>query len=276
MYIKYIFRQRFVLIRITMQQNKPNTIDEKVGRRNEIDSTITGLLNINPADMNEAQKAKLAEWLTSAALQNPDFSKKVLSQGNIYDSLTGSYNRNFLETKGKQAATDYAKSGNPLSVLYVDIDHFKTFNDTYGHAAGDYVLSETAKTLEDNIRTKDMIGFEPRRHDISLKPFRYGGEEFVVLIGAEIHDAENTAERLRYAVQQHDYHLPENIKLEDDKLSRDIRVNVSVGVTDFNHAQENIEGAMQRADKAMYHSKNNGRNRTTSIPFKMPGYSLAA
>jgi|GEM_PF-3031621 len=242
----------------------------------EDNNPILSLIGKNPDDMSKAERMLLAQWLNDAALRDPEFSMNVLSQGDIYDALTGSYNRGFLERSVAKELEKYAGESKPVSIVYLDIDHFKNFNDDYSHAAGDHVLRETAQTLEANIRQKDEEGYERREHDVlrrhdrtecyDKKPYRLGGEEFVIFLKAGEEDARGAAERLRGTIEAHPYHLPENIEVAEDQ-KRDVDVTISIGVTQFVPGQESLADAISRADKAMYHSKQTGRNRVHSLAY---------
>ena len=127
-----------------------------------------------------------------------------------------------------------------LSLLMVDIDHFKKINDEHGHQAGDTVLREVARILKDNLRTVDALG-------------RYGGEEFLALLphtGRE--EATQTAERLRRAIHEHTFRAGD----------RELRATISVGIACYPSAVVDSPHALIReADKALYRAKEQGRNR---------------
>jgi diguanylate cyclase (GGDEF)-like protein len=129
----------------------------------------------------------------------------------------------------------------PLTLLLMDIDHFKKFNDTYGHPVGDLVLQQVAKALQGSIRNTDYCA-------------RYGGEEFVVvLIQADEAQSRVLAERIRKAV--------ESVQIQnDDKI---LRVTVSIGSATFPFDAANKQELIDNSDKAMYASKQGGRNRVS-------------
>lgn len=138
----------------------------------------------------------------------------------------------------------------PLAVIMFDIDFFKRFNDTYGHACGDYVLQTVAKIIRSCIRSKDLAS-------------RYGGEEFTVMLdntGKE--DAMTVADRIRSKVEQFDF-CYEN---------QHVKVTISLGVTEFNSETNPVTSPKQivdQADQALYVSKRNGRNRVTFADEKL-------
>jgi two-component system cell cycle response regulator len=130
----------------------------------------------------------------------------------------------------------------PLSMLLIDIDKFKDFNDTYGHWEGDYVLKKIGEILMKNVREIDMA-------------FRFGGEEFTVILPETKHeDAIIVAERIRKAVAQAVFY-PFTLDGHPDIVSK----TVSIGVTEF-HLEDNIKSFLKRVDNAMYQAKKDGRN----------------
>ena len=137
-----------------------------------------------------------------------------------------------------------------LSVIMFDIDFFKRFNDTYGHACGDYVLQTVAKIIKSNIRDKDMAS-------------RYGGEEFTVLLNeTRMEDAMIVAERIRSKVEQFDFCY------EDQH----VKVTISIGVATFDSKHNPVTSPkllVDQADQALYVSKRSGRNRVTFADSKV-------
>lgn len=156
------------------------------------------------------------------------------------DSLTGLNNRTVLEDSVPQLL----KSSKDISfgVVFADIDNFKSFNDTYGHAVGDLALEVASKTLEQTIRKSDIV-------------IRYGGEEFMVLAyDVDAKKLKALAEELR-------------IMIEASTISRgdlDLNFTMSIGATLLREG-EMLEDTIKRADKAMYESKQNGKNKVTMI-----------
>lgn len=157
------------------------------------------------------------------------------------DPLTGVLNRSTLHTVFKKEVALTQRQHNDLTLLMLDIDFFKTINDTHGHAAGDKALVALTKSLEDTARESDHI-------------FRLGGEEFAILLNStDLKGANLLAERLRKAVQ----------KISVDHQGQDFGLTVSIGLS---HYQENdtLDTLMQRADSALYQAKESGRNKVIS------------
>ncbi len=151
------------------------------------------------------------------------------------DELTQTYNRSFLR--------DFLKKIDPskYQILMFDIDFFKKINDTYGHEAGDYILSEVAQTIKKVIRDNDII-------------IRFGGEEFLIFIHKDINDEKLTKEiayRLRKSIE----------KREFDYNGTIIKVTTSIGVTLHPQNYKSISEAIKKADEMLYLAKGKGRNR---------------
>lgn len=155
------------------------------------------------------------------------------------DVLTGlSTRRHFWEMAEQQLATA-SRHDRPLAVMMLDVDHFKTVNDTYGHAAGDAVLRVISERMRAMVRESDVVG-------------RYGGEEFALML-PETTDAAPLAERLRAAVA--------GTEVPTDQGA--VRVTISVGVS-YRRAGDDLDRLLGRADSALYRSKAEGRNRVTT------------
>ncbi len=128
-------------------------------------------------------------------------------------------------------------------MLFIDLDHFKSINDTYGHAVGDDVLRAVAQTLKDTVRRSDLVG-------------RIGGEEFSVFLpNTQLQGAQQLAETLRVAIENID------IQVEGVRL----KITASIGVAAKTFAQESMQVIQQHADQAMYEAKRGGRNRVSTF-----------
>ncbi len=172
-------------------------------------------------------------------------ARAELHQAAIRDALTRAYNRRFFMARLDIEAARALREHTPLSVMMIDIDHFKSINDNRGHAAGDHVLERLAAVMTTTLRPYDLVA-------------RYGGEEFVALLpGANFGEAGQAAERVRSAIAA---------MTLDDGAARGLHVTASVGVTTLGAADEAPATLLDRADQAMYAAKRGGRDRCVGIP----------
>ena len=205
-----------------------------------------------PADPNLPEKYQrlLEDFLkleadhqkTLRALQIKEIEvRAILAQAHEIantDVLTFLPNRRKIVVELQEEVIRADRYKTSLSLSIMDIDHFKSINDTYGHSIGDDVLRQVSARLREQIRQPDTIG-------------RYGGEEFlIVLPNSEIRAAAEQASRLCQHVRE------ANIDVNDQTLS----VTISIGIAQFRVGQENWEQFLHRADTAMYQAKNNGRD----------------
>ena len=172
----------------------------------------------------------------------------LLEQYARLDGLTGIPNRRHFDELFDKEARRALRDGQPLSVLMIDIDHFKPFNDHYGHGAGDLCLQRVARALTGALmRPADQV-------------FRYGGEEFVGLLpGTDAAGAADVAEQLRAAV--------EALAIPHEHASTAAVVTLSLGVATLDPGQEtasDTQSLLKRADEALYEAKKAGRNRVAS------------
>jgi len=165
---------------------------------------------------------------------------------NTEDGLTGIFNRRYFETKLIEEFDRHIRYNRPLSLIMIDIDHFKKINDSYGHQAGDFILKKLATLIDERIRTIDIAS-------------RYGGEEFCCLLPeTTIDSAMALAEFLRIGVET------EIFQFKDKRL----RITISQGVSEINTDVDSAESLLKLADDALYESKRNGRNRIERMPEK--------
>jgi two-component system cell cycle response regulator len=163
----------------------------------------------------------------------------------LTDELTGLYNRRYVLAHLNELLARGGKDDEQIAVLMLDIDHFKSVNDNYGHPAGDDILRELAARLLRQVRSVDLVA-------------RLGGEEFVaVMPETNLMDATAVAERLRVAVNAE----PFTVKASGERLP----VTISIGVAATDDADEGIDALLKRADDGLYAAKNGGRNRVVSV-----------
>jgi len=159
------------------------------------------------------------------------------------DPLTGLPNRAELDSSLPARVKAARAAGRPLSVLFIDLDHFKHVNDRFGHEVGDLCLAAAAQTLRRHVRATDLLA-------------RYGGEEFVLLLeGADRGVACSLASELRAAVEREGRSID----------GHEVRMTVSLGIAEIG-ADEDAAGVLRRADAALYRAKGEGRNRFVSDP----------
>ncbi len=167
--------------------------------------------------------------------------KEMYKQLAILDGLTQIYNRRYFDENLPREIERAKRYGHPLSLLMIDIDHFKNFNDTEGHLAGDWALKKTAQIIAGSIRASDLV-------------FRYGGEEFVVILPeTDKMGAIVVAKRIRVNVSL--------AKFLDSKIMPTKYITVSIGISAFPEDAQNSKDLIERADKCLYVAKDLGRDR---------------
>lgn len=160
----------------------------------------------------------------------------------VMDALTGLHNRRYLEACLPDVVDAAVNRGKFLSVLTLDVDFFKSVNDTYGHDAGDRVLQELAGRLRSSLRSSDLV-------------CRAGGEEFVVVLaGTDLPAAERVGERVRKAVAAKPFLVAPGCNLN---------ITVSLGVASLASVDDGADDLLKRADQALYRAKRDGRNRVS-------------
>jgi two-component system cell cycle response regulator len=162
----------------------------------------------------------------------------------VTDTLTGLHNRRYFETHASSAVDQALQRRRPLSLLILDIDHFKSINDSWGHDAGDDVLREFAHRVRKNLRGIDL-------------PCRIGGEEFVVVMpDTDMSVATVVAERVRRRIERDLFVVQSGL--------RSVGVTVSIGAASLSSNEDTLQSILKRADQALYKAKNEGRNRVVA------------
>lgn len=210
----------------------------------DLGNVVTGILK-DTKKMVETN-AELKEQLGTSAKQVSELKQNLdnVKKEAMTDGLTGIANRKAFDKAISDQIDEAVTNGTPLTLLMIDIDFFKKFNDTYGHQIGDQVLRLVARTLVDNVKGRDTAA-------------RYGGEEFAILLpetpaagGVKVGDM------LRKSVESKEVIN----KTTNESLGR---ITLSIGVSEY-HKDEGITSFIERADTALYASKKGGRNRVTS------------
>jgi diguanylate cyclase len=162
----------------------------------------------------------------------------VTTEEALRDPLTGAFNRLAYDRRAALEVARWSSDGSPLSMIVCDIDHFKRINDTFGHTAGDKVLKEVVRLLQEQLRSSDFVA-------------RYGGEEFVVLLnGADADAALHIAEKLRRTIKAAPFR----------SRGERVAVTISCGVGTFSN-DDTLEDVFERTDGALYAAKTAGRDR---------------
>lgn len=190
------------------------------------------------AEQNDALKGKLESSSLEINQLREDLAN--VRQESLTDALTGIANRKMFDNTLHECAGAALENGVPLSLMLLDIDHFKKFNDTFGHQLGDKVLQLVAHTLTQCVKGRDL-------------PARYGGEEFAVILPqTNLDDATTLADQVRLSVAQR--------KIVRKSTGQDLgTITMSVGVSAYVPG-ENLQDLIARADEALYAAKNAGRN----------------
>jgi diguanylate cyclase (GGDEF)-like protein len=200
---------------------------------------------VRVAEESEARYVELEQRMMSLQRENLDLvvRNRTLSEVSSRDSLTGLYNRWFVIEKLDSELNRAMRHGSPMSLLMLDVDHFKRVNDTFGHAAGDQVLQGIGKVLRDSCRVYDVAG-------------RYGGEEFcIVLPETKPGNTSVVAERIRSRL--------ESTEIPCGETSIVVTASIGIAGMDTPADSEVLSPAalLDRADRALYSAKNRGRNR---------------
>lgn len=196
---------------------------------------------IMPVDYNE-MAARVKTQIRRKRYQDALKSnyRQTISRS-ITDALTGLYNRHYLNNHLDNLVRQSLNNNKPMSIMILDMDHFKSVNDAYGHDIGDEVLKQTAEIIVKSIRSSDLAA-------------RLGGEEFVVLMPETDHDqAKEAAERIRRTM--------ESTSMKVSHSVGQLNKTVSIGVAFMNDMGDNGQSMLKRADEALYKAKEGGRNR---------------
>jgi diguanylate cyclase (GGDEF)-like protein len=233
------------------------TIEDAVGKRPELESLLQAescdeaSIRVDEGDALRFYQARLSPITNrrrapiGRVLVLSDATEQVLLMRRLQDlattdELTGAYNRRHFLEVGKAEIARAWRYGHPISIIILDVDHFKRVNDTWGHEAGDHVLREACRVLKSALRSVDILG-------------RHGGEEFaILLLETPPAQAVGVAERLRALVAE------QRMKVAGDA---EVSLTVSIGLAGATRgSEEDIDLLIRRADAAMYKAKEAGRN----------------
>jgi diguanylate cyclase (GGDEF)-like protein len=217
--------------------DNPKSVEEILQEAN----IALSLMNLNYEQMNKALVATKLE-LQKLTRELAEKNRRLEKLAHI-DGLTEVYNHRYFQNYLEKEVSRADRNEKSISLVMIDVDHFKAFNDVHGHLAGDFILKELCRLIQGKLREYDLLS-------------RYGGEEFaVVLPETEKADAETVAEKLRQSIEDHLFAGPEG----------EYQITVSMGVASIQPVKDTFKrnDLIDFADRAMYESKRKGRNRVT-------------
>ncbi|WP_037245732.1 diguanylate cyclase [Rhodopirellula baltica] len=232
------------ILRLTGRDGIHRVFSVNAGPIGEDEKQKGALVTFQDVTHVEKHRLELENMLSMLRLSKDEIQKKnqELEILATRDALTGCLNRRAFFERMEEMLTDYRNAGRPLSCFMVDIDHFKSVNDTYGHHAGDEVLRKVSKVLRD-------------LHEENQVVCRYGGEEFCVMLpGHDLDEAMEQSERTRLAVM--------NIRLEDPES---LRLTASLGVSELKFGATDVQSLINQADSCLYVAKRGGRNQSVAF-----------
>lgn len=227
-----------------IQTKAPDTVraivSGQIDVREMVDAINTSLLHrfiLKPWD-NEYFRVQMLEALANHSTLR---AKRELETLSITDAVTSLKNHRYFQDRLRLEVERSLRHKHPLALAMLDIDHFKTINDRYGHPVGDLLLRALAQRILDQLRSIDIVA-------------RYGGEEFVIIMPDTQHeDAINVAERIRKTFEKNEFQFPH---------ISPIKVTLSVGVASLGDAIKSAPDLITAADTRLYQAKRQGRNQT--------------
>ncbi|HHM24276.1 MAG TPA: sensor domain-containing diguanylate cyclase [Bacteroidetes bacterium] len=197
-------------------------------------------INGEPYSQTDLEMVTLITNIVAVAVANARLYQRV-KEISITDELTSLYNYRYFRMRLRDEVFRSQRTGRPLSLVILDVDYFKNYNDNLGHPAGDQVLKQIARILKNSVRDTDVVA-------------RYGGEEFcVILPEVDVQGARAFGERLRKNIEDYPFYKEE--------IQPGGKLTVSLGAATYPQDATMINELLVRADKALYHAKNSGRNR---------------
>jgi diguanylate cyclase (GGDEF)-like protein len=229
-----------------MEEYQESSIHAAIAAPLMIGNRFLGVIGVMNSDrsrkFSEREKDLMSMFAQQAAIavENAQLYEQQKQEARI-DVMTGIFNRRGFREMGNREINRAIRFDRSLAAIFLDIDHFKVVNDTYGHPIGDLVLKELADRLKQNLRKIDLLG-------------RYGGEEFVIILPeTDTECALDVAERLRKIVEQTPF-TPDDLSLW---------ITISQGVSILNKENQDLKTLVKQADEATYQSKEAGRNLVT-------------
>lgn len=228
----------------------------KVQKPEDMREIVQSVMSDTRDILERNQKLELELDKSSALMQGLQRDLEQVRKEAMTDGLTGLSNRKAFDASIARVTEEAQSTGSTFTLLMVDIDHFKTFNDNYGHQIGDQVLRLVARTLVEGVKGRDISA-------------RYGGEEFAIILpDTTLSAGVAVGNSLRKAVATKDVIN----RSSGEKLGR---ITMSVGVAEF-VSGERVEDLIERADAALYTAKHNGRNQVAAAPSPTKGKKEAS
>ncbi|MBN1127357.1 MAG: diguanylate cyclase [Chitinispirillaceae bacterium] len=224
---------RWVLVRGTAVRNKKKAAIRLAGSMTDITERKKAVRQLKKA-LADLRFALASE---KVLMEELDRKNKELVELSITDGLTGLYNHRFLQERFDFEYKRLRRYGGSLSIMIMDIDHFKAVNDTYGHQFGDFVLKLLGELLKSNSREVDICG-------------RYGGEEFMVITNLPASGIMKYANKLHTAIENHVFAYS----------GHSVHITVSIGIAEYHSELKSRQELIERADSALYQAKKDGRN----------------
>lgn len=221
-----------------------------VKKPEDLKKLVDGVINDTAGMLEENQKLEKQLDQSTLVMESLQEELETFRREALTDGLTGLLNRKAFDSEVKKILENSYKEGFPFTLLIGDIDHFKTFNDSFGHQVGDQVLRLVAKTLTDGVKGRDIVA-------------RYGGEEFVIILPeTTLSSGVIVGNALRKAIAAKEVvNRTSGMKIG--------RITMSLGVAEYKKG-EMVEDLIERADAALYTAKHNGRNQVAAAPTIIP------
>lgn len=212
----------------------------------ELKNLLSSMMEDTKAMMEKNQKLEAELDQSSQVMQEMQKDLEAVRREALTDGLTGLANRKALDVALEKVMESANAGGMPFTMMIIDIDHFKNFNDNYGHQVGDQVLRLVAKTLVEGVKGRDTAA-------------RYGGEEFVIILPeTSMESGMIVANALRKAIAGKEV-------INRNTGERMTRITISAGVAEYSLG-ESLSSLIERADAALYTAKHNGRNQVAAAP----------